>query len=526
MSEVFIPVAGIYRDPQGQSVPLATLTLVSRRNTWRVSRNMCVSQTTAEDGSYAFSLVPDVYDVGVIYSDGQREKLGTIELFVDSIPGTLNEYLACFHGDDASPAILAEMQEILAETRQVASSAGVVPRGEYSPDAEYAMNDLVQYEGSEYRATEDILGIIPPSYPWELFVSRGEQGEKGENGPANNLTVGTVETLPPDEPATVSVTGDSPEQIVNFGIPQGEKGDSGDAGPANVLTVGDVDTLEPGEPVVVTIAGDSPAQVLSFGIPQGKKGEPGDIGPANNLTIGDTETLAPDEPATVTITGDAPEQVINFGIPQGEKGNTGDAGPGNKLAVGDVATLEPGEQATVTITGESPDQVLNFGIPRGESSAVPEFGAPGDSGMFYHKSDSDIKPGELIAGSQLIYTSIGGDETDAIVKFIRYGVPKPSGTWRVNGYFASSGSTATAATLCLRVDDESLISHSAIRQNSVRNCRYVASDSPEIDCEVLMGGKWMPFTASPDDPAGYGREIFSNAQAGMYGNVKKPEIMS
>ncbi len=49
----------------------------------------------------------------------------------------------------------------------------------------------------------------------------GIQGEQGEIGPPNILTVGTVQTVLPTEPAAVEITGTSPEQVINFEIPQG-----------------------------------------------------------------------------------------------------------------------------------------------------------------------------------------------------------------------------------------------------------------------------------------------------------------
>lgn len=59
----------------------------------------------------------------------------------------------------------------------------------------------------------------------------------GPPGPANELTIGTVTTLAPGSPATATLTGESPAQILSFGIPQGatgnqgEKGDTGSQGP-------------------------------------------------------------------------------------------------------------------------------------------------------------------------------------------------------------------------------------------------------------------------------------------------------
>lgn len=63
--------------------------------------------------------------------------------------------------------------------------------------------------------------------------TRGLQGIQGEKGdPGNDYTpmIGTVDTLAPGLPATVSTNIDEEQNIVyfNFGIPEGEKGDRGD----------------------------------------------------------------------------------------------------------------------------------------------------------------------------------------------------------------------------------------------------------------------------------------------------------
>jgi hypothetical protein len=95
----------------------------------------------------------------------------------------------------------------------------------------------------------------------------------------------------------------------------------GTTGPANVLTIGTVETGEFGDPAEVTIEGDSPEQVLNFVLP------PGQQGPANVLAVGTVTTSDPGEDAEVEITGTSPEQTINFVLPRGEVGPIGPTGP-------------------------------------------------------------------------------------------------------------------------------------------------------------------------------------------------------
>ena len=94
----------------------------------------------------------------------------------------------------------------------------------------------------------------------------------GPAGPPNVLEIGTVETLPADQQATASITGESPAQKLNLGIPQGQTGKTG-ATPA--LEIGQVETLEPGEPATAEFSGTPEKPVLSLGIPQGQPGKDG-----------------------------------------------------------------------------------------------------------------------------------------------------------------------------------------------------------------------------------------------------------
>jgi hypothetical protein len=56
----------------------------------------------------------------------------------------------------------------------------------------------------------------------------------GAQGPANVLTVGTVTASEPGEDAEVEITGESPEQTINFVLPRGETGPQGPMGPIDL----------------------------------------------------------------------------------------------------------------------------------------------------------------------------------------------------------------------------------------------------------------------------------------------------
>lgn len=96
-------------------------------------------------------------------------------------------------------------------------------------------------------------------------ISKGDllselSGLEGPAGASNVLTIGTIST----GVASASITGTSPNQVLNLVLPDPVDGDN--------LTVGTVTTLASGDAATATITGSSPNKVLNLGIPQGVSG--------------------------------------------------------------------------------------------------------------------------------------------------------------------------------------------------------------------------------------------------------------
>lgn len=91
-----------------------------------------------------------------------------------------------------------------------------------------------------------------------------------------------VNTLPPGNPAsaTVSVTGQTLH--FTFAIPQGDTGSQGGEGAAGPpfaqAIVDSVTTLDPGNPATVAVSFDGSYVHFTFGIPRGDTGSPGSQG--------------------------------------------------------------------------------------------------------------------------------------------------------------------------------------------------------------------------------------------------------
>lgn len=106
----------------------------------------------------------------------------------------------------------------------------------------------------------------------------GPAGPAGADAEPPTLTIGTVTTGEPGTDAAASITGTTPNFELNLTIPQGETGPAGPTGPAGAdaepitLTIGTVTTGAPGSEAAASITGTSPNFVLNLTIPQGPVG--------------------------------------------------------------------------------------------------------------------------------------------------------------------------------------------------------------------------------------------------------------
>lgn len=232
----------------------------------------------------------------------------------------------------------------------------------------------------DFNATTEVITVQVPASPAVVQVqvpglrgpagANGAAGPTGATGPSNTITIGTVNT----GTAAATLTGSSPNQVLNLTLPQGPQGiqgvqgPTGSTGPANTLTIGTVTTGSAGSNAAASITGTSPNQTLNLTIPTGATGAQGSAGVAGTaatITIGTVTTGAAGSSANVTNSGSSSAATFNFTIPQGIQGSTGSAGPANTLTIGTVTTGAAGSSASATVTGTTPNQTLNLTIPQG-----------------------------------------------------------------------------------------------------------------------------------------------------------------
>nr|BEK79845.1 hypothetical protein EATA8330_27390 [Enterobacter asburiae] len=140
-------------------------------------------------------------------------------------------------------------------------ATGLDWKGPWDAAADYVVDDVVSYDGNSYFCLAANTNSAPTGLSddpnWAVLSLRGGAG------PANVLTIGTVDTLSPGESASATITGTSPSQTLNLAIPAGA-----DGAPA-VITVGTVETLPAGEPATVQLVDDATGQTINFGLPRG-----------------------------------------------------------------------------------------------------------------------------------------------------------------------------------------------------------------------------------------------------------------
>lgn len=249
----------------------------------------------------------------------------------------------------------------------------------------------------------------------DMLVLASVKGDKGDQGEAATVRVGTVTIGADENSASVSNSGSPTEAVFDFTIPRGP------AGAAATISVGTVTVGEPGSPAKVGNSGNGSAAIFDFTIPQGQPGQPGQ---AATIAVGTVSTGAAGSSAKVTNAGTGSAAIFDFSIPRGEPGPPGEAGTGvdilgelsdeselpasgeqgdaylidgnlyvwsattsrwqdvgpirgpvgepgasPSIQIGTVITGAPGSPASVTNSGTETEPIFDFVIPKGEPGA-------------------------------------------------------------------------------------------------------------------------------------------------------------
>lgn len=250
-------------------------------------------------------------------------------------------------------------------------SVGTTTTGQPGTDA------VVVNSGTENAA---VLNFTIPRGEQGIQGNQGETGAAGADGAAATITVGSVQTVAADYPATVTNSGTTSAAILEFEIPQGIQGVPGQDGSDGYSPTASVSKV--GDTATITITDENGTTTAS--ISDGQDGAAGTPGQAATITVGSTTTGNAGTNASVTNSGTSSEAVFDFVIPRGADGQDGQDGTPGAAAtinVGTTTTGAAGTNASVTNSGTSSAAVLNFTIPRGSTGETGPQGPTGPTGQ-------------------------------------------------------------------------------------------------------------------------------------------------
>ncbi len=118
-----VKISGVLKDGTGKPVQNCTIQLKAKRNSTTVVVNTLASENPDEAGRYSMDVEYGQYSVILWIEGSQPSHAGTITVYEDSKPGTLNDFLGAMTEDDARPEALRRFELMVEEVARNAASA-------------------------------------------------------------------------------------------------------------------------------------------------------------------------------------------------------------------------------------------------------------------------------------------------------------------------------------------------------------------------------------------------------------------
>ncbi|WP_137524636.1 prophage tail fiber N-terminal domain-containing protein, partial [Escherichia coli] len=131
-----VKISGVLKDGTGKPVQNCTIQLKAKRNSTTVVVNTLASENPDEAGRYSMDVEYGQYSVILLVEGFPPSHAGTITVYEDSQPGTLNDFLGAMTEDDARPEALRRFELMVEE---VARNASVVAQN--TADAKKSAGD-------------------------------------------------------------------------------------------------------------------------------------------------------------------------------------------------------------------------------------------------------------------------------------------------------------------------------------------------------------------------------------------------
>ncbi|EFO1069677.1 prophage tail fiber N-terminal domain-containing protein [Escherichia coli] len=117
-----VKISGVLKDGTGKPVQNCTIQLKAKRNSTTVVVNTLASENPDEAGRYSMDVEYGQYSVILLVEGFPPSYAGTITVYEDSQPGTLNDFLGAMTEDDARPEALRRFELMVEEVARNASA--------------------------------------------------------------------------------------------------------------------------------------------------------------------------------------------------------------------------------------------------------------------------------------------------------------------------------------------------------------------------------------------------------------------
>ncbi|WP_134733495.1 prophage tail fiber N-terminal domain-containing protein [Escherichia coli] len=117
-----VKISGVLKDGTGKPVQNCTIQLKAKRNSTTVVVNTLASENPDEAGRYSMDVEYGQYSVILLVEGFPPSHAGTITVYEDSRPGTLNDFLGAMTEDDARPEALRRFELMVEEVARNTSA--------------------------------------------------------------------------------------------------------------------------------------------------------------------------------------------------------------------------------------------------------------------------------------------------------------------------------------------------------------------------------------------------------------------
>ncbi|ENZ4340297.1 prophage tail fiber N-terminal domain-containing protein, partial [Escherichia coli] len=208
-----VKISGVLKDGAGKPVQNCTIQLKAKRNSTTVVANTVASENPDEAGRYSMDVEYGQYSVILLVEGFPPSHAGTITVYEDSQPGTLNDFLGAMTEDDARPEALRRfelmVEEVARNASAVAQNTAAAKKSarqaeEYKNDAsEYARNKFTFYKTSS-DPDGTIAGLAATTDGQSFWVAQGPDALSAAWQYQNKAGVAVLQAK---QPGTAAVTG-------------------------------------------------------------------------------------------------------------------------------------------------------------------------------------------------------------------------------------------------------------------------------------------------------------------------------